>query len=98
MSRIDKKSPLRVPNGYFEYFEKNMEKLIKSTDTKDGFMTPPNYLQKAEDQILNNINYSKGENTFVFEKLWKIVAAAASCYVDPTSIFKEFALYQEENK
>ncbi len=77
MSKIDKNSPFRVPDGYFDNFNENLEQRISSTNRKDGFKTPTDYFQKVEYQILSKINYSKGKNTFISEKLWKVIAGAA---------------------
>ena len=59
MSKIDKNSPFRVPDGDFDNFNENLEQRISSTNRKDGFKTPTDYFQKVEYQILSKINYSK---------------------------------------
>ena len=90
MNKLDKKLPFRVPDDYFNHFDKNMNQKINSTNSRDGFNIPPHYFQKVEDHILRKNNCSKDKNIFIFEKFWRVMAVAA--------IFALFFLNEKKSK
>jgi len=59
MSRIDKKSPFKVPDGYFNHFDKKLAHKIDSINPNSGYRTPLDYFQKIENQIIHRIGYHK---------------------------------------
>lgn len=76
MSKIDKKSPFKVPEDYFNHFDKKIAIKINSIDPKSGFRTPINYFQKVENQIIDQIDYPKVETPSNSSYVWKAMAVA----------------------
>lgn len=77
MDEINKKSPFKVPDGYFDHFGDRIVQKVNSIDPQDGFMTPDNYFEKVEGVILSKMDYPQ-PNTPVFSRfLWKAMTVAA---------------------
>ena len=76
MSRIDKKSPFKVPDGYFNHFEQKLAQKIDAINPNTGYRTPLDYFQKVENQILHSVDYPKGKSLFNWSYTWKAMAAA----------------------
>ena len=53
MSDLNKKNPFKVPEDYFYFFGKRIMNKIKNNSFQDGFITPPNYFDTVENEILN---------------------------------------------
>ena len=53
MSDLNKKNPFKVPEDYFYFFGKRIMNKIKTNSFQDGFITPPNYFDTVENEILN---------------------------------------------
>ena len=53
MSDLNKKNPFKVPEDYFYFFGKRIMNKIKTISFKDGFITPTNYFNTVENEILN---------------------------------------------
>ena len=43
MSRIDKKSPFKVPDGYFNHFEQKLAQKIDAINPNTGYRTHLDY-------------------------------------------------------
>ena len=77
MDEINKKSPFKVPDGYFDHFDDRIVQKVNSIDPQDGFMTPDNYFEKVEGIILSKMDYPQ-PNTPVFSRfLWKVMTVVA---------------------
>ena len=77
MDEINKKSPFKVPDGYFDHFDDRIVQKVNSIDPQDGFMTPDNYFEKVEGIILSKMDYPQ-PNTRVFSRfLWKVMTVVA---------------------
>ena len=75
MSSIDKKSPFKVPDGYFNHFDQKLTQKIDTINPNNGYRTPINYFQEVEDQILNRIDYPEPKTPpflAMFGKLWPV--------------------------
>ena len=59
MGSIDKKSPFKVPESYFNDFNQKIAQKIDSIEPNSGFRTPVDYFQKIENQILDQVDYHK---------------------------------------
>jgi len=77
MDEINKKSPFKIPDGYFDHFDDRIVQKVNSIDHQDGFMTPDNYFKKVEGIILSKMDYPQ-PNTPVFSRfLWKAMKVVA---------------------
>jgi hypothetical protein len=63
MSDLNKKNPFKVPEDYFYFFGKRIMNKIKTNSFQDGFITPPNYFDTVENEILNKA--IKPKNVFI---------------------------------
>ena len=63
MSDLNKKNPFKVPEDYFYFFGKRIMNKIKTNSFQDGFITPPNYFDTVENEILNKVITPK--NVFI---------------------------------
>ncbi|MDA9679702.1 hypothetical protein N9T96_01545 [Flavobacteriaceae bacterium] len=79
MSRMYKKTPFKVPDGYFNHFDKKLAHKIDSINPNSGYITPLDYFQKAENQILGRIDYPKQKSLSYWSYTWK--AMAVGCMV-----------------
>ncbi len=59
MNDLDKKNPFKVPENYFYFFGKKMLNKIKANSFQEGFITPTNYFNTVENQILSKIITTK---------------------------------------
>ncbi len=59
MSKIDKKSPFKVPDGYFNHFDQKLSQRIDTINSTTGYRTPLNYFEKIENQVIHRIGYQK---------------------------------------
>ncbi|MBB13483.1 MAG: hypothetical protein CMC78_04855 [Flavobacteriaceae bacterium] len=55
MNDLDKKNPFKVPVDYFYFFGKRMRNKIKNYSLQDGFITPSNYFNTVENEILRKV-------------------------------------------
>ena len=55
MNDLDKKNPFKVPEDYFYFFGKRMRNKIKTYSLQDGFITPSNYFNTVENEILSKV-------------------------------------------
>jgi len=62
MNDLHKKTPFKVPKNYFELFEKKFLRKIGLIRNNDGFITPVNYFNTVETEILSKVNYSSFDN------------------------------------
>ena len=76
MNRIDKKSPFKVPDGYFNHFEQKIARQIDSINPNNGYQTPIDYFQKVENKILDRIDYHKPKTGSLSDYVWKAMAVA----------------------
>ncbi|MDA9596993.1 hypothetical protein N9R95_01210 [Flavobacteriaceae bacterium] len=77
MDEINKKSPFKVPDGYFDHFDDRVVQKVNSINPQDGFMIPDNYFEKVEGIILSKTDYPQ-LNTPVFSRfLWKAMTLVA---------------------
>ena len=58
-----KKTPFKVPKKYFELFEKKFLRKIGLIRNNYGFITPVNYFNTVETEILSKVNYSSFDNS-----------------------------------
>ena len=63
MNDLHKKTPFKVPKNYFELFEKMFLKKIGLIRKNYGFITPVNYFNTVETEILSKVNYSSFDNS-----------------------------------
>jgi hypothetical protein len=77
MNRIDKKSPFKVPRGYFNDFVQKITQKIDSFEPNSGYRTPIDYFQKVENQILHQIDYHKEETPSYSNNIWNAMALAS---------------------
>ena len=63
MNDLHKKTPFKVPKKYFELFEKMFLRKIGLIRNNDGFITPVNYFNTVETEILSKVNYSSFDNS-----------------------------------
>lgn len=77
MNRIEKKSAFKVPDGYFNHFDKQIAKRIESINPINGFRTPVDYFEKVENQILDKIDHPRSKTTTFKDYLWKAIAVAS---------------------
>jgi hypothetical protein len=63
LSDLNKKNPFKVPEDYFYFFGKRIMNKIKTNSFQDGFITPPNYFDTVENEILNKA--IKPKNVFI---------------------------------
>lgn len=78
MNELDKKTPFRVPEGYFEGFDQKIAQKMDTIDSKNGFKTPPHYFQKVENQILDQIKFPKTQS---FSYILRKTAAVAAVLI-----------------
>ena len=55
MNDLDKKNPFKVPEDYFYFFGKKMRNKITTNSLKVGFITPSNYFNTVENEILRKV-------------------------------------------
>ena len=55
MNDLDKKSSFKVPEDYFYLFGKKMRNKITTNSLQDGFITPSNYFNTVENEILRKV-------------------------------------------
>ena len=55
MNDLYKKNPFKVPVDYFYFFGKRMRNKIKNYSLQDGFITPSNYFNTVENEILRKV-------------------------------------------
>ena len=55
MNDLDKKNPFKVPEDYFYLFGKRMRNKITTNSLQDGFITPSNYFNTVENEILRKV-------------------------------------------
>ena len=55
MNDLDKKNPFKVPEDYFYLFGKRMRNKITTNSLQDGFITPSNYFNTVENEILRKL-------------------------------------------
>ena len=77
MGSIDKKSPFKVPEGYFNDFNQKIVQKIDSIEPNSGFRTPVDYFQKIENQILDQVAYHKEAPPSYSNYIWKAMAVAS---------------------
>ena len=94
MSRMDKKSPFKVPDGYFDHFDKKLAHKIDSINPNSGYRTPLDYFQKVENQILGRIIYPRHSQSSYWDYTWKAMAAA--CVVAVFYLNEKNAVDQNE--
>ena len=63
MNDLHKKTPFKVPKNYFEFFEKKFLRKIGLIRNNYGFITPVNYFNTVETEILSKVNYSSFDNS-----------------------------------
>ena len=90
MKRTDKKSPFKVPDGYFTHFDQKLAKQIISINPINGFRTPVDYFQKVENQIVERVNYSNPKKDSFKNYIWKVMAVA--CVITLFFINKKTAI------
>lgn len=75
MNDLDKKNPFKVPEDYFYLFGKRMRNKITTNSLQDGFITPSNYFNTVENEILRKVLTPK--RVFIsFKNLYKSSAIA----------------------
>ena len=75
MNDLDKKNPFKVPEDYFYFFGKRMRNKIKTYSLQDGFITPSNYFNTVENEILRKVLTPK--RVFIsFKNLYRSSAIA----------------------
>lgn len=94
MSSIDKKSPFKVPDGYFNHFDQKLAQKIDTINPNNGYRTPINYFQEVEDQILNRIDYPEPKTPSFTRYVWKAMAVA--CVVSLFFVIEKNAVDQTE--
>jgi hypothetical protein len=77
MGSIDKKSPFKVPESYFNDFNQKIAQKIDSIEPNSGFRTPVDYFQKIENQILDQVDYHKEAPPSYSNYIWKAMAVAS---------------------
>ena len=77
MGSIDKKSPFKVPEGYFNDFNQKIAQKIDSIEPNSGFRTPVGFFQKIENQILYQVDYHKETTPSYSNYIWKAMAMAS---------------------
>jgi hypothetical protein len=55
MNDLDKKNSFKVPEDYFYLFGKRMRNKITTNSLQDGFITPSNYFNTVENEILRKV-------------------------------------------
>ena len=55
MSDLNKKNPFKVPEDYFYLFGKRIRNKITTNSLQDGFITPSNYFNTVENEILRKV-------------------------------------------
>ena len=76
MNNLFKKNPFKVPEGYFYFFGKRMSKKIKNNLFQNGFITPSNYFNSVENEILSKIIIPK-RFIISLKNLYRSLAIAA---------------------
>lgn len=75
MNDLDKKNPFKVPEDYFYLFGKRMRNKITTNSLQDGFITPSNYFNTVENEILRKVLTPK--RVFIsFKNLYRSSAIA----------------------
>lgn len=75
MNDLDKKNPFKVPEDYFYLFGKRMRNKIKTYSLQEGFITPSNYFNTVENEILRKVLTPK--RVFIsFKNLYRYSAIA----------------------
>ena len=75
MSDLNKKNPFKVPEDYFYLFGKRMRNKITTNSLQDGFITPSNYFNTVENEILRKVLTPK--RVFIsFKNLYRSSAIA----------------------
>ena len=75
MNDLDKKNSFKVPEDYFYLFGKRMRNKITTNSLQDGFITPSNYFNTVENEILRKVFAPK--RVFIsFKNLYRYSAIA----------------------
>lgn len=75
MNDLDKKNSFKVPEDYFYLFGKRMRNKITTNSLLDGFITPSNYFNTVENEILRKVLTPK--RVFIsFKNLYRSSAIA----------------------
>ena len=75
MNDLYKKNPFKVPVDYFYFFGKRMRNKIKNYSLQAGFITPSNYFNTVENEILRKVLTPK--RVFIsFKNLYRSSAIA----------------------
>ena len=75
MNDLDKKNSFKVPEDYFYLFVKRMRNKITTNSLLDGFITPSNYFNTVENEILRKVLTPK--RVFIsFKNLYRSSAIA----------------------
>ena len=75
MNDLDKKNSFKVPEDYFYLFGKRMRNKITTNSLQDGFITPSNYFNTVENEILGKVLTPK--RVFIsFKNLYRSSAIA----------------------
>lgn len=75
MNDLDKKNSFKVPEDYFYLFGKRMRNKITTNSLQDGFITPSNYFNTVENEILRKVLNPK--RIFIsFKNLYRYSAIA----------------------
>ena len=75
MNDLDKKNSFKVPEDYFYLFGKRMRNKITTNSLQDGFITPSNYFNTVENEILRKVLTPK--RVFIsFKNLYRSSAIA----------------------
>ena len=77
MSSVYKKLVFKVPEGYFNDFNRKIAQKIDSIEPSSCFRTPIDYFQSIENQILDKIDYHKEETPSYSNYIWKAMAVAS---------------------
>ena len=75
MNDLDKKNPFKVPEDYFYLFGKRMRNKITTNSLQDGFITPSNYFNTVENEILRKV-LTPNRVFISFKNLYKSSAIA----------------------
>ena len=81
MSETNNKSPFRVPENYFDLFEKDIMDQVNSAVSENGFTTPKNYFNEVDNQILEKLNSPIKDGLFSTRYWYRVVAVAAVALV-----------------
>ena len=76
MNDLHKKNPFKVPENYFYFFGTRVRDKIKTKSIQNGFITPSNYFNTVENEILRKVVTPK--RVFIsLKKLYRSSAIAA---------------------